>query len=124
MTAETVRIQRAGDPDAYIVVTTPPEIDLANADRVRDVLLRALNTSARTLIIDMSATCFSDITGVRAIESAHARALTRGTQVRLVVTASVLWRLFAVTGVHRLVGIYPSLAAARPAPGGGHPVRR
>ena len=43
---------------------------------------------------------------------AHQRALASGTQLRLVVTAPIVRRVLAVSGLDRLIPVYPSLEAA------------
>jgi hypothetical protein len=50
--------------------------------------------------------------GARAIVRAYKRATDSGAEVRLVVTAALVWRIFGLMGVDRLLDIYPSVAAA------------
>jgi anti-sigma B factor antagonist len=94
------------------VVTLPVEIDIANADQVRDDLLSILNRGAATLIVDMGGTTFCDSAGVNALVRAHKRAAANGSQIRLVVRASAVRRVLDITGVDHLMGIYPSVAAS------------
>jgi anti-sigma B factor antagonist len=88
------------------------EIDLANADQVREDLLSVLNRGPATLIVDMGGTTFCDSAGVNALVRAHKRAVASGARLRLVVTTPTVQRVLAITGVDRLIGIYPSVAAA------------
>jgi len=48
-------------------VTLPAEIDIGNADRVREDLLSVLNQGATLLIADLSTTTFCDSAGVGAL---------------------------------------------------------
>jgi len=105
------------------VATLPVEIDLVNAGQVREDLLSVLNRGPATLIVDMGGTTFCDSAGVNALVRAYKRAAASGAQMRLVVSAPAVQRVLAITGVDRLIGIYPSVAAAlaavaQPAQGG------
>jgi anti-sigma B factor antagonist len=94
------------------VVTLPVEIDIANAGQVRDDLLSVLNRGAATLIVDMGGTTFCDSAGVNALVRAHKRATASGSEMRLVVSAPAVQRVLDITGVDRLMDIYPSVAAS------------
>jgi anti-sigma B factor antagonist len=94
------------------VVTLPVEIDLVNADRVREDLLSLLNRSPAALIVDMGGTTFCDSAGVNALVRAYKRAAASGAQMRLVVTAPNVQRVLGITGVDCLIGICPSVATA------------
>jgi anti-sigma B factor antagonist len=94
------------------VVTLPVEIDIANADQVRDDLLSILNRGAATLIVDMGGTTFCDSAGVNALVRAHKRATANGSEMRLVVRASAVQRVLDITGVDHLMDMYPSVAAS------------
>jgi anti-sigma B factor antagonist len=94
------------------VITLPVEIDIANADQVRDDLLSILNRGAAALIVDMGGTTFCDSAGVNALVRAHKRATANGSEMRLVVRASAVRRVLDITGVDHLMDIYPSVAAS------------
>ena len=94
-----------------VIVPLPEEIDIGNAAGVADELTSAVSRN-RVVIIDMSATRFCDCAGVRAIVRAHQRATGRGTELRLVVTAAPVRRIFGLIGVDRLLDVYPSVEAA------------
>lgn len=49
------------------VVTAAGEIDLTNAEWLRDALLSALNAGASALVVDLTATTFIDSAGVTAL---------------------------------------------------------
>jgi anti-sigma B factor antagonist len=94
------------------VVSLPVEIDIANAGQVREDLLAVLNRGPATLIVDMTRTTFCDSAGVNAIVRAYKRAEACGARMRLVASAPTVQRVLAITGVDRLVGTWPSVAAA------------
>jgi anti-sigma B factor antagonist len=107
----TVEIRQAGPRD--VVAVMPAEVDCTNAAEVREVLLRTLNGPVGTLTIDMSATTFCDVAGVRALERAYQRAGACGTRLRLLAPAPGVVRILTLTGIHRIIPIAPPVPAAR-----------
>ena len=94
------------------VVTLPAEIDIANADQVREDLLWVLNQGATLLIADLSTTTFCDSAGVSALARTFRRADANQSEMRLVVSTRAVQRVLALTGVDRMMDIYPSMTAA------------
>jgi anti-sigma B factor antagonist len=94
------------------VVTLPAEIDVTIADSVRDELLAVLDQGAVLLIADLSKTEFCDSAGVSALVRTYRQASTRGSAVRLVVATPAVQRVLSITGVDRLVDVFPSVAAS------------
>jgi anti-sigma B factor antagonist len=107
------------------VVTLPEEIDVTIADSVRDELLAVLDKGATLLIADLSKTEFCDSAGVSALVRTYRQASATGNPLRLVVGTPSVRRVLAITGVDRLVDIFPSVAASlagAPGPAGqAHP---
>ena len=100
------------------VVTLPAEIDVTNADATREELLAVLNQGAAMLVADMSKTVFCDSSGVSALVRAFRHATTSGAAIRLVVSTPAVQRVLSITGVDRLVDVYPSVAASLAGPKG------
>ena len=94
------------------VVTAPEEIDVTNAGRLRSALLEAAAQGHAAVVVDMSQTQFCDSAGLNVLVRAHQRAETKGGQVRLVIAATDVRRIFAVTGIDRVIPSFPSLAQA------------
>jgi anti-sigma B factor antagonist len=94
------------------VVTLPEEIDVTIADAVRDELLAVLDQGAALLVADLSTTEFCDSAGVSALVRAYRRAGASGSCVRFVVSTPAVKRVLSITGVDRLVDIFPSVAAS------------
>jgi len=94
------------------VVTLPQDIDSSNADRIRERLLWITNRGARVLIVDLTGTVACDYSGAEALARAQQRTVANGTELRLVVVADVVRRVLAVTGLDRLVPVYPDLNCA------------
>jgi anti-anti-sigma factor len=94
------------------VVVLPEHIDLSNSADIRGELLSVINRGATALIADMSATVSCDNSGADAVARAYRRAFSNGTDLRLVVVSPIVRRVISVSGVDRLVSLYPSLEAA------------
>ena len=98
------------------VVALPEQIDVSNAGQIREELLTVINRGAAELIADMTATISCDHAGADALARAYQRAVLAGARLRLVVSAQIVRRVLAISGLDRLVSIYPSLEAATAAP--------
>jgi len=94
------------------VVTLPEHIDVSNAGQISEQLLSVINLGADVVIADMTATVSCDHAGADAVARAYQRAVVSGTRLRLVVTAQIVRRVFSLSGLDRLISIYPSLDAA------------
>ena len=94
------------------VVIPPAEIDITNADQVREDLLSVLNQGAALLIADLSKTTFCDSAGVGALARSFRRAEASQSEMRLVVSTLAVQRILTLTGIDRLLDIYPSVAAS------------
>ena len=105
------------------VVTLPEEIDVTNADAIREDLLSVMNQGALLLIADLSKTNFCESAGVSALVRTFRRASTGASDMRLVVSTPAVQRVLSITGVDRLIDVYPSVAAslASPYPGQAEP---
>ena len=98
------------------VISAPVEIDVSNADELRQLLLACAGGGHTVLIVDMSETAFCDSTGLHQLVRAHKRAAATGGEVRLVIRAPTVLRLFAIVGIDRFFPIFTTLAEALAAP--------
>ena len=105
------------------VATLPAEVDLTNADPVRDELLSVVSQGAALLVADLSMTTFCDSTGVSALVRTLRQASANEAVLRLVVNTPSVQRVLSITGVDRQLEVFPSVSAALAAPydqvGGG-----
>lgn len=101
------------------VVTLPEEIDVTNAEAVREILLSVLGQGALLLVADMSKTNFCDSAGVSALVRTFKRASAGACAMRLVVSTPAVQRVLAITGVDRLLDIFPSVTASLAGPYSG-----
>ena len=99
------------------VVTAPEEIDIANAAALKAALMEVAQMEAAgpdhaLLVVDMSRTRFCDSAGLNALVGAARQARANGGEVRMVVTGEAVSRIVQLTGVDRVIAIYPSLEEA------------
>jgi anti-sigma B factor antagonist len=94
------------------VVTMPGEIDVVNSGEVSERLAEVIGAGARTVIADMSGTEFCDSAGVKAVVHAYRHAKAQGCELRLVVTAAAVRRVFGLTEVDRLIPICETMDEA------------
>jgi anti-sigma B factor antagonist len=99
------------------VLTLPTEVDISNAGQAGEDLAAVVAQHASLVIVDMSATTFCDSAGVTTLVKAARNANASGAGLRVAASAPAVTRVLAITGVDRLIGIYPSVAAAMADPG-------
>lgn len=96
---------------AMPVVAAPGEIDITTAYRLRAALASAARGHA-TVVVDMTRTRACDTAGLHILVRAHRRALARGGELRLVISGPDVRRLFAITGLDRVIRQFASLDEA------------
>lgn len=94
------------------MVAAAREIDLTNAESLRDALLSALNSGALGLVVDMTATTFIDSAGVTALVRASRRAAASEATVRVAATAPAVLRVLNLVGIDQFIEVHPSVAEA------------
>lgn len=97
---------------SWALAVLPMEIDLANAAPVGEDLGALLAAGVGVVILDMSSTTFCDTSGVRVLVEAHQRAQASGTELRLVVPAIRVRRVFQLLGVDKVLRVYVTLGEA------------
>ena len=86
------------------VVEAPQEIDVANAKPFREILVQAACRGHTPAVVNMTGTRFCDSSGVTALLSAQKRAVADGGELLLVIPSGApLLRIFAITGIDRLI---------------------
>jgi anti-anti-sigma factor len=99
-------------PTGPVVVCLPPEIDLSNAAAIAQQLRSALTPGVTVVIADMTATVFCDCAGITPLVQAHHRVAAHGAELRVAAAHVSILRILRLTGLDRLLSVYPSLAAA------------
>ena len=94
------------------VVAAPEEIDITSAPALRSALLEAAAHGHGTLVVDMTLTRFCDSSGLHTLLAAHKRAKSEGGELLLVIPAIAVLRVFAITGIDRVIPNFTSLDQA------------
>jgi len=94
------------------VVAAPEDIDITNAEALRSALLQAAAKGHGAFVVDMTKTQFCDSSGLHTLIAAHKRAEAEGRQLLLVITATPVLRVFALTGVDRVIPNFATMAEA------------
>jgi anti-sigma B factor antagonist len=94
------------------VVTAPVDIDAANAEGFQQILLRAASCRRARVVVNMTGTRFCDSAGVRVLVRGQERALANGGELLLVIPASAVLRVFALTGITRVIPHFADLNQA------------
>jgi anti-sigma B factor antagonist len=91
------------------VVAAPEEIDITNAPDLRSALLQTAAGGPGTLVADLTRTRFCDSSGLHTLLAAHKRVQADGGELRLVTPAAAVLRVFAITGIDRMIPNFTSL---------------
>jgi anti-sigma B factor antagonist len=94
------------------VVAAPEEIDITNAPELRSALLQAAAHGHGTLVADLTRTRFCDSCGLHTLLAAHKRAQAEDGEMLLVIAGSAVIRVFAITGIDRMIPNFTSLQEA------------
>jgi anti-sigma B factor antagonist len=94
------------------VVAAPEELDITNADGLRSALVEAAADGYGTVVVDMTRTRFCDSSGLHTLVAAHRRAGAEGREVLLVIPSSTVLRVFAITGMDKVIPNFTSVAEA------------
>jgi anti-sigma B factor antagonist len=105
---------------AVPVVRAPQDIDITNASDFREALLAAAERGAGTTVVDLSRTQFCDSAGLNALVAAHKRARAADGQVRLVVSDPHVLRIFAISGLDRVIPCHGDVGHALLVSSGPH----
>jgi anti-anti-sigma factor len=112
----SARIEVERDGEA-VVARLGGEVDMTNAEYVRDELTAAVPNDAHALVIDLSGAQYLDSAAIELLFELSRRLGRRRLELRLVVPEdSPLTRLLTLTDVGSVAPIHPSLAAALGAP--------
>jgi len=114
----TVRPANWGGGLDWDVLVLSGEADLASAVPLRARLTEATEATPSWLVLDLTDLDFIDSTGLGVLVGALRRVRAGGGDVRVAAAQPGIARVFSVTGLDRVFGLYPSVddamqAAAR-----------
>lgn len=84
-------------------------LDMATSPSLRSKLLEATDAGKEDLIVDLTRVEYIDSTGLGSLIGAQRRAQEHNGRLRLVMKEGPLSRLFNITGLVHVFGIYPTV---------------
>jgi anti-anti-sigma factor len=107
--AQIVLERRGG----HVVAHLSGEVDMSNADYIRDQLLASTPNDALALVLDITSTRYLDSAAIEVLFDLSRRLARRRQELRLVMPPeSPLRRVIELTEVHTAAPVYESLEAA------------
>jgi anti-sigma B factor antagonist len=88
-----------------LVLRLRGDLDVSNADSLRQVLDGLLERAPQTLVVDLAGLGFADRAGLTVLVAARTRLAAQGHQLILVNAQPVVRRLLAVTGLDTVFGL-------------------
>ena len=99
--------------DGILIVSVAGEIDLSNADDIRDQVVEAIGTAHDRVALDLTGTTYLDSTGVRLLFDLATRMQARRRKLALVVTdRAIVRRVIVLTKLDEAVPVHASLGEA------------
>ena len=99
------------------VVVLVGEIDIYSAPEFKEVLVSGIEGGARKVIVDLSLVTFIDSTALCVLVSGAKRVRPRNGNLDIVCTDENIIRIFEITGLDRIFGIYQTRGEAIKAAG-------
>ena len=96
----TVDVEDEGN---QLVVRVSGELDIASAKRLEDELLRAIDSDASAVVLDLGDISFMDSTGLRVLLSAAKLSATSGKPLRIVRVTAPVREVIEVGGLERFL---------------------
>ena len=106
------RLDTAGPVGDCAVLQVAGEVDAYTAPMLRERIRDLGAKDVVHLVADLSAVDFLDSTGLGALVGGLKRLREVGGSLTLVITAPRILRLFQITGLTKVLAIYPTVAAA------------
>ena len=96
---------------ATLVLAARGEIDMASVGGLNDALETAVGDGGE-FWLDLSEVEFMDSTGLTALVRCHRAANDGHYRFRIICPAGPVWRALELSGLHQVLPVYPSRAAA------------
>ena len=94
------------------VVVLEGEIDIYSAPEFKEVLVNSIEGGAHRIIVDLTEVTFIDSTALGVLVSGAKRVRPRNGNLDIVCSDENIIRIFEITGLDRIFGIYPSRVEA------------
>ena len=102
----SVELVHAGDDVAVIALSG--EVDIYSAPQFKETLVSGIDEGARRIIVDLTGVTFIDSTALGVLVSGAKRVRPLNGSLDIVCDDENITRIFEITGLDRIFGIYPS----------------
>ena len=100
------------DKDGFEVIDVQGEIDIYTAPRLRELLIDLVSKGSYQLVVNLDEVGFLDSTGLGVLVGGLRRVRAHDGSLDLVCTREQILRIFRVTGLTEVFGIYETLDQA------------
>jgi anti-sigma B factor antagonist len=90
------------------VIALEGEVDIYSAPQFKEALLAGIEDGATTIIVDLGRVTFIDSTALGVLVSGAKRVRPKNGRLDIVCTDENITRIFEITGLDRIFGIYRS----------------
>jgi anti-sigma B factor antagonist len=111
-TSDTFRIEEEHSGTGAVVLAIHGDADLHTANELRDRLTEAIERGPGSLVVDLSGVTFLDSMALGVLLGGMKRLRQQGGQLRLVVPATDIRRIFEITLLDRVFALSPTRADA------------
>jgi len=102
------RVDYEAPSDDIGVVVLEGEIDIYSAPEFKEVLVNSIEGGAHRIIVDLTEVTFIDSTALGVLVSGEKRVRPRNGNLDIVCSDENIIRIFEITGLDRIFGIYAS----------------
>jgi anti-sigma B factor antagonist len=101
-----VELVRVGDEVA--IVALQGEVDIYSAPQFKEVMIQSIDDGAKHIVVDLAAVTFIDSTALGVLVSGAKRVRPQNGTLDIVCRDDNITRIFEITGLDRIFGIYPT----------------
>ena len=98
--------------EGTLVLAVVGQVDVGSAASMRRHLFKLLDAGHINVVIDMTGVDFMDSSGLNVLIGAVRAVRPAGGSIRVAAPSTQLRQLFEVTGVHKILDLYESVASA------------
>jgi anti-sigma B factor antagonist len=110
----SVDLARVGEDVAVIALSG--EVDIYSAPQFKETLVKGIDEGARRIIVDLTNVSFIDSTALGVLVSGAKRVRPQNGGLDIVCADENITRIFEITGLDRIFGIYPTREEALKGP--------
>lgn len=102
------RVELIKPDEGTAVVVLEGEVDIYSAPQFKEALLSGIDGGAANVVVDLARVTFIDSTSLGVLVSGAKRVRPHNGRLDIVCTDENINRIFEITGLDRIFGIYPT----------------